>query len=742
MASFIRSHHQELLTDICSPKLFPGLMQGCIIGAIQLIMAISFANIIFSGPLSPFAPRAAGMYIFGAAALSLTAALFSSFSTMISHPQDTPAAILSIAAAAIAIRLADASPQTQFATVSATAMSSAAVTALFFWFIGHFELSNIARFLPYPVIGGFLAGSGSALMIGSLGVMTGSPLSWSTLPHYLCIDLFYHWGPGVFFAVFIFFLMRRTPHYLILPGSLCISVLLFFLIVAMTDISIIDLRANGWLPVVMHSGQIWPAFDLETMESIHWPSFISQLPTVFTVALLALMGKILNLNGIELGARQDIDLDKELRVEAFGNILSSLGGGFAGYQSLSLSMLGPRSKTVTRIIPLTASMVSMAALFFGARGLSFLPKPLLGGLLFLLGFFFVESWLITGWKRLSPADYLIVLVIVVTIVAKGFLIGVSLGLGLTIIIFMFRFTRIPVIKEERTLTDFKSSTERSIPDKIILSRHGRECTIVQLTGYLFFGSSYFLGKRVKEILERDLPSKRIILDLGRIHGFDISAVSTFQRMGQQCLSRETQIILVASPRRLLNLLERNAAPEVMARFTTFPAMDAALEIAENEILSSYHKTLEGGPESASAREELFHASVDDLENHLQRQERLEKILDGMEGFIKRRTLQRGEILVKEDVAPEQIFLVLWGSVSLFVEDGQGNPHRIEVLGPGQVIAPQAAWTSQPSKYTARVEHQAMVAEISREDLITLEHRNKETAMLFYRFLARILARSR
>jgi SulP family sulfate permease len=742
MHASLARHIRELLADIRSPKLLPGLIQGLIIGVILVIVEISFASVIFSGPLSSFATRAAGMCIFGAAAMSLVTGLFSPFTTMISLPQDTPVAILSLAATSIAAAMAAASPEAQFATVSITIMGSAVVTAIFFWGIGRFKLSNIARFLPYPVIGGFLAGSGAALMIGSFGVMTGTSLSWSTLPQYLGLELLVHWCPGVVFALMVFWFMQRTSHVLILPGSMLAGFAVFFLFVAVTDCTILDLRSKGWLLETMPSGQIWPGFTLETATSIHWLTLAHHIPDILTVALLALVGLILNMNGIELGARQDIDLDRELRVQSAGNMLAAAGGGFAGYGTLSLSMLGPKSGTVTRIIPITASLVCLGVLFLGANGLSFLPKPLLGGLLFLLGSFFVHEWLITGWNRLTPVDYLIVVTIVVTIVAKGFLLGVSLGLGLTIVIFMVRFTRIPVIREKHTLSEFRSSTTRSIPAQIILSQYGQECRIFKLTGYLFFGSTFFLGKQVKELLECDIPIQRIIIDLERIHGFDISAVSTFQRMGQQCLAKNVHISLAAPPGRLVQLLEKNASLEVMEIFTLYRDLDAALEKAEDAIVSAYHQTLEQGQEGARVRDALFHAAADELDTHLRQQERLEEILERMETFIERKSLAAGEILVQEGALSTQVFLVLWGSISLFAEDDQGNPRRLDVLGPGRVIAPETAWHALPSAYTARVEHQALVAGISRKKLLELEEKDQETAMHFYKFMARMLTRSR
>ena len=43
------------------------------------------------------------------------------------------------------------------------------------------KLGRLIRFIPYPVVGGFLAGTGWLLVKGSLGVMTDLPLSFSQL---------------------------------------------------------------------------------------------------------------------------------------------------------------------------------------------------------------------------------------------------------------------------------------------------------------------------------------------------------------------------------------------------------------------------------------------------------------------------------------------------------------------------------------------------------------------------------
>src|SRR5258708_36622856 len=89
-----------------SPKIQPRLLlsavtSGVISSVILIIVAISFATLIFSGPLQSYVPRAIGFILFGTVVISGITALTSSFPSMVSCPQDNPAAILAAIAGVI-----------------------------------------------------------------------------------------------------------------------------------------------------------------------------------------------------------------------------------------------------------------------------------------------------------------------------------------------------------------------------------------------------------------------------------------------------------------------------------------------------------------------------------------------------------------------------------------------------------------------------------------------------------------
>jgi SulP family sulfate permease len=71
--------------------------------------------------------------------------------------QDAPGAMLGVIAVGIIAALPGVASR-QFATVTMMIVITSLLTGLLLIVLGFFKLGGLARFLPYPVIGGFLQG--------------------------------------------------------------------------------------------------------------------------------------------------------------------------------------------------------------------------------------------------------------------------------------------------------------------------------------------------------------------------------------------------------------------------------------------------------------------------------------------------------------------------------------------------------------------------------------------------------
>src|SRR5574338_1368154 len=161
---------RALKNDFKPDLLLPSITAGLIGGIITISIEISLAALIFSGDLQQFLAGGIGLMLFGAFAVGIMVALTTSRPGMMALPQDTPAAIMALVAAAIADRMTGDDPQSIYTTVVAAISLTSLLAAVFFLGLGWFKASGFVRYIPDPVVGGFLAGTGYLLSLGGLSV--------------------------------------------------------------------------------------------------------------------------------------------------------------------------------------------------------------------------------------------------------------------------------------------------------------------------------------------------------------------------------------------------------------------------------------------------------------------------------------------------------------------------------------------------------------------------------------------
>ena len=77
--------------------------------------------------------------------------------------------------------------------------------------LGTFRLGNLVRFVPYPVVGGFLAGTGWLLLKGGIYVASGIQPALRTARNLTREYALVRWGPALAFGVVSFALVEFGP---------------------------------------------------------------------------------------------------------------------------------------------------------------------------------------------------------------------------------------------------------------------------------------------------------------------------------------------------------------------------------------------------------------------------------------------------------------------------------------------------------------------------------------------------
>ena len=711
-------------------KLVPSLSAGLIVGITDVSFEISLAALIFSGVLAPFVANGIGFLLFGAFTILFLGALTSSIPGTITIPQDTPAAILALIVAGVASNMsASATLDVTFTTAVTAIIITSLLAGLIFILFGQFKLSSFARFIPYPVVGGFLAGTGWLLAKGGLSVMINMSLKLENLPRLFRTDNLLHLLPGVIFALALLLLLRRTSHSLVIPGMLALAIGLFYIVLALAGISTSQAAETGWLLGPFEQEALFQPLGLSAVAQVEWPAIFSQVDKIGAVIVLSLISTLLNVSALEVAAKEDIDMNRELQSAGLANVVAGLFGSTVGYQALSLTVLTHRLNAKTRLAGVFAALVCGGTLLFGASLLSYFPKPLLGGILLFMGLSFLVEWVIDARARLPRIDYLLVLMILVAIASIGFLEGIAIGVLAAVVMFVVSYSQINAVKHALTGETYRSKVERPFAHRQTLQKRGTEIFILRLQGFIFFGTAQKLLDRIKERLNDPACPRLsfVILDFRQVVLIDSSAVFSITRMKQLAEAQNIKMVWTNLTPAITRLLEKGGLiDEDDERFIILPTLDHGLEWCENQILALQGVTdLTGVIEKIERQLKYAIPELQDIK-------RLTK-------YLEKKEVKQGEYLMHQGDQPDEMYFIEAGLVSAQLELPDGNIMRLRSMRGGTTVGEMGMYLGNARTASVVADRLSIVYRLSKNALKEMEKKDPKVAALLHQWIASLLA---
>ena len=711
-------------------KLVPSLSAGLIVGITDVSFEISLAALIFSGVLAPFVANGIGFLLFGAFTILFLGALTSSIPGTITIPQDTPAAILALIVAGVASNMsASATLDVTFTTAVTAIIITSLLAGLIFILFGQFKLSSFARFIPYPVVGGFLAGTGWLLAKGGLSVMIDMSLTLENLPRLFRTDNLLHLLPGVIFALALLLLLRRTSQSLVIPGMLALAIGLFYIVLALAGISTSQAAETGWLLGPFEQEALFQPLGLSAVAQVEWPAIFSQVDKIGAVIVLSLISTLLNVSALEVAAKEDIDMNRELQSAGLANVVAGLFGSTVGYQALSLTVLTHRLNAKTRLAGVFAALVCGGTLLFGASLLSYFPKPLLGGILLFMGLSFLVEWVIDARARLPRIDYLLVLMILVAIASIGFLEGIAIGVLAAVVMFVVSYSQINAVKHALTGETYRSKVERPFAHRQTLQKRGTEIFILRLQGFIFFGTAQKLLDRIKERLNDPACPRLsfVILDFRQVVLIDSSAVFSITRMKQLAEAQNIKMVWTNLTPAITRLLEKGGLiDEDDERFIILPTLDHGLEWCENQILALQGVTdLTGVIEKIERQLKYAIPELQDIK-------RLTK-------YLEKKEVKQGEYLMHQGDQPDEMYFIEAGLVSAQLELPDGNIMRLRSMRGGTTVGEMGMYLGNARTASVVADRLSIVYRLSKNALKEMEKKDPKVAALLHQWIASLLA---
>jgi SulP family sulfate permease len=603
---------------------------------------------------------------------------------------------------------------------------STMLTGLLFILLGKFKASGLVRYIPYPVVGGFLAGTGLLLAKGALGVMVDIPITLANLPTLIAPQILWLWLPGVLLGIALYLITRYFNHFLVLPGTILAAIAVFYTYLLISGISIEQAGANGWLLGPFPQGGLFQPFTLDNLQRVEWGVIFSHSATFATIFGLSAVSLLLNVSGVELIIKKDLDLDRELISAGAANIFGSLSGSVVGFQALSLTALVTRFKINNRLAGLITALLAALALFFGASVISYFPKPILGGLLFFLGLAFLLEWLVDSFKLLPRMDYALIWVMLIVIDRIGFLAAIGTGIMISALMFVISYGRMSVVKNVFYGGTLHSRVERSQRHRNYLDKHGDQIHILILQGFIFFGSVQgILGNIRKRMSLKDEDElKYLVLDFREVKRLDSSAIFGVTRLKQLVESGNIAMAWSGISDAIREHMERGGLLQGQgANFSIHPTLDHALEWCENKLLENEKEQL----------------TVDIGKSILASLNRSFPGITRLTEFTERVEIQPGEYFIRQGESSNDLFYIESGLVTVEFETAKGEVMRLRSVKSGATLGEIALYLGGVRTASVKAEERSVIHRLSIENLRRMHKEDPALASVMHEWIARSLA---
>ena len=704
------------------------IISGLITPIMIIATSLSYAVLIFSGPLSDHLAIGAGFSLIGAGVTAIVFAIASGLPFAISGPDSKAVAVMASLVVMIGEDLhSKGKADIAGVTILAALVLGTLIVGVSSYICGALKLGRWIRFMPYPVIGGFMAASGWFLFVGAIRVLTQEPISLKLLAdlsngaHSSKLII------GVLFALALHIAQCSRfplafPTLLVCGGASILAAILY----SGTPLDIA--RESGWLIKISATAVDAPtpwlitsASKIELQEILNCSGQYLALVTVVIATLL------LSIMAIEVETKNDIDLDHELRLNGLANILAGLAGGTVGTLSVSRTLFSFRIGARGRISGFLVGALCLFPLALGPSALGFVPMPILGAVLIQLGGSMLYEWLFKSWRLMQPADYLQLCIIFLTIISFDFVAGVGVGIIAACVTFVVNTARVRLVKHAMDRGNFSSRVDRPIYQVETLQKNGSRIQIMWLHGFVFFGSAHHLLSNIKSIISSSQqPCYSLILDFKQVLGIDSSAAMTLVKLRH--LSEREGFQLVFS-----NLSEQVAQSLSLGGVIyegednicrIFNNLDAALEWCEDNLLkASDDNNLLSHTTSEWLKSEL--GSVDQV--------------DLLGKYIEIKKFEPGDILFNQGERADSLYILSTGRVTILFKSPEGFEFRLRSMLGHTLLGEMGLYRNALRGASVVADEPTVVYKISQKSLQHMENEAPELAHAFHKFVVRTLA---
>ena len=491
---------------------------GLTAGVVALPLALAFG--VASG-----AGAAAGLY--GAIVLGLVAALCGGTRVQISGPTGPMTVVFASALLAVGGDIG-------------LAMAAVLVGGLVQIALGLLRAGGMVRFIPYPVVSGFMSGVGVIIVLLQTAPLLGATPQPSPLGAALALpDVIAAFnGQALLLGFLTLLVVFRMPMVVsrIVPAPLVA-------LIAMTALSV---AAGFSVPVI---GDIPAGLPDLMLPSVSLETWTTVLVLGITLGMLGAIDSLLTSLVADSITRTRHQSNRELIGQGLGNLLCAFVGGLPGAGATMRTVVNIKSGGRGRASGVMHSLFLLALLLGLGPLASEIPLAVLAGILIKVGIDILDYRLLRLLRTAPRTDVAVMLAVFVLTVLVDLIVAVGVGVVLSMALIIHqlvrqaRFNVRPLPHAERVLEgDGGADLESGI-------------RVIEIDGAFFFGSASQLLDRVDQVI----GTRIALFDCSRVPFMDLSAQFALEEMIERLRAQDIETLVVV-PTAILPQLQRLRAP--------------------------------------------------------------------------------------------------------------------------------------------------------------------------------------
>lgn len=557
------------------------LFGGVTAGIVALPLALAFGIQAFGGVTDPAAASMGALAgIVGATMLGFFAALFGGTHSQISGPTG-PMTVVT----ATLISGVWASSGGSLSDVLISMSLAGLFCGLFQILFGIVKLGKYIRYIPYPVLSGFMSGIGVIIILQQLYPLVGLKGSGTM------IDLLFGIPDAVAQGISVKALLLGLGTILIIELFPLVTKKIPATLVALIVMTVVSLFCNlddrliiGQIP----SGLPLPFFAKAGLDLtvINWATVLkaSIIPGL-TLAGLGSIDTLLTSVVADNITKTKHNSNKELIGQGIGNAIAGLFCGLPGAGATMRTVVNVKSGGRTQISGMVHAVLLLAVLLGLGSLVKYVPLSVLAGILITVGWGIIDFKGFKDLFKIPKADAVVLVVVFLITVFVDLLTAVGIGMVIACVLFMKRASDLVeggYSSSAMTSSDIRKGLpdpglpnfDKSVPwhDEGGITDEMRQHIFIQrLNGPIFFGTI----NKFKEVME-DVPSdaKVVIIRMKLVSFMDQSGLYAMETAIKDLQARGIMVLMtIIQPQPMYMLRTLNVIPAVVPEEHTFKTFE-------------------------------------------------------------------------------------------------------------------------------------------------------------------------